>query len=624
MKRVLFINMPFGGLDRPALGISLLKAALQRDGIAADIAYFNHLFADMLGLDMYKRLSNCLETADFDTIPYTALAGDWIFSQAYYGLGRLDADGYVRHVLREYYRVRGANVSRIMKARSLVPPFLERCLGSIRWDEYSLVGLTSTFEQTLASLCLARLIRSRYPHVLIAFGGANCEGCMGEELHRQYPFIDFVSTGEADESFPALVRALRTGRTPDGIKGIIWRRGQKSVNNGPIDPVTNLDDIPYPDFDDYFFSLRAGPLAKKLQPWLQVQASRGCWWGEKNQCAFCGLNGSNLAFRSKSPSRVLAELLFLSERYDIDRIAFVDNIFDGRYFETLLPELARRRNDLHLFCEVKSNLGRHELRALRESGVGYIQVGIESLSTPILRLMGKGTTALQNVALLKWCHSQGIAASWNLLYGLPKEDPSQYAAILEILKRIVHLRPPDAIGAIRLDRFSPNYNEAARHGFLNVRPSRPYRHVYPFESEALSRICYFFEFDYPDHRRPDDYADAVNRFWHEWLGQRHNTVTHARTSRGAARILDARSNRIVDHVALDAVQNAIYEFCDVPRHIKGIHARLCRLFPKRDFQFSRISAFLDYLIEAHLMVREGAMYLSVVPTENSPLSSEWS
>ena len=48
--RVLFICMPFAGIDRPALGISLLKAALARVGIECDIEYFNLLFAEIIGL----------------------------------------------------------------------------------------------------------------------------------------------------------------------------------------------------------------------------------------------------------------------------------------------------------------------------------------------------------------------------------------------------------------------------------------------------------------------------------------------------------------------------------------------------------------------------------------------
>jgi radical SAM superfamily enzyme YgiQ (UPF0313 family) len=104
----------------------------------------------------------------------------------------------------------------------------------------------------MASLCLARLLKERFPHLRIAFGGANCETVMGEELHRQYPFIDFVASGEADRSFPALMCALRAGGSLSNIKGVVRRDNGSSVVAGRAEIVRDMDSVPYPDFDDYF------------------------------------------------------------------------------------------------------------------------------------------------------------------------------------------------------------------------------------------------------------------------------------------------------------------------------------------------------------------------------------
>ena len=65
-----------------------------------------------------------------------------------------------------------------------------------------------------------------------------------------------------------------------------------------------LDQLPIPDYDEFFV------LAKQLgirstQPGVAIEASLGCWWGEKNLCTFCGLNATSLAFTQKSPERVL-------------------------------------------------------------------------------------------------------------------------------------------------------------------------------------------------------------------------------------------------------------------------------------------------------------------------------
>src|SRR5262249_29657454 len=157
--------------------------------------------------------------------------------------------------------------------------------------------------------------------------------------------------------------------------------------------------------------------ALRATMFLSFESARGCWWGEVAHCTFCGLNGATMAFRSKSAPRVLSEVLTLARKYRVLDLHAVDNILDHAYFEDLLPALAASGLDLSVFYEVKSNLKRHQLERLRDAGVDQIQPGIESLSTPILRLMRKGVTAWQNVRLLKWCAELGIDVLWNLLYG---------------------------------------------------------------------------------------------------------------------------------------------------------------------------------------------------------------
>src|SRR5207248_2577495 len=133
-------------------------------------------------------------------------------------------------------------------------------------------------------------------------------------------------------------------------------------------------------------------------------------------------------------------------------------------------------------------------------------------------LMRKGTTAVQNVQLLKWCKELGIKAYWNLIYGFPGEDPADYVRTADVIASIRHLQPPVSIGAIRLDRFSPNFTSATELGISNIRPDRSYGYVYALPEEDLSRLAYYFEHDYVDGRDPETYvseAHAAVRRWHE-------------------------------------------------------------------------------------------------------------
>jgi hypothetical protein len=131
----------------------------------------------------------------------------------------------------------------------------------------------------------------------------------------------------------------------------------------------------------------------------------------------------------------------------MDMLEAVDNILDMHYFDEVLPALEGR--GLHFFYEVKSNLTRRQVEQLARSGVYRIQPGIESMSDHVLKLMRKGTTALRNVQLLKWCREYGVAVDYNILYGFPGETADDYQQMLDLLRSIAFLGGPSATGPVR-------------------------------------------------------------------------------------------------------------------------------------------------------------------------------
>ncbi len=80
----------------------------------------------------------------------------------------------------------------------------------------------------------------------------------------------------------------------------------------------------------------------------------------------------------------------------------------SRYFRTLLPLLAQAHLDLELDYELKTNLSRSQVELLKAAGVRAAQLGIESLATPVLRLMSKEVSAVQNIQTLKWLTASGM------------------------------------------------------------------------------------------------------------------------------------------------------------------------------------------------------------------------
>jgi ribosomal peptide maturation radical SAM protein 1 len=591
--------MPFAALDRPALGLGLLQAALRRDGVDCDTRYLAFGFTDFVGVEDYLWVAS--------ELPYTAFAGDWTFTEDLYG-SRLAADrDYVNGVLRGYWKLGEPEIARIMRVRGYVGPYLEHCMSTVPWDSYDVVGFTSTFEQNLASLALARRVKAAHPDVAIAFGGANWEGEMGRELHRRFPFVDFVCSGEADDSFPSLVRSLAGGGPKlSAIKGIVYRERGRTRATGAAALVRDLDALPYPDFDPFFRDRDASPTAAHVTPVMLVETGRGCWWGAKSHCTFCGLNGGAMGFRSKTAERALAEIDHLHRRYGTDTFSAVDNILDMGYFKSLLPMLAEDGASVTLFYEVKANLTREQVRLLAAAGVTRIQPGLESMSDHVLKLMGKGTTSLQNVQLLKWCREYGVVPEWNLLYGFPDETPEDYAEMARTFDAIWFLDPPSGWGPVRLDRFSPYHGDPAGHGMVGVRPMLPYRHLYPFPDEALMRVAYYFDYDYADGRDPLAYAGPVVDKVRAWIDDGDRGGVWQLERDGDAVLVDDRPPRRRT-VRLRGWAAQAYEACDSIQTVRSLLRR-----PELDGVSPRLlTALLERLVSQRLMLRSGERYLGL-------------
>jgi ribosomal peptide maturation radical SAM protein 1 len=383
-----------------------------------------------------------------------------------------------------------------------------------------------------------------------------------------------------------------------------------------------MDDVPRPNYDEYFARLERMTFRSQISRDITLffESSRGCWWGAKHHCTFCGLNGSAMTFRSKSAPRVLDDILELAARYKTLRFQAVDNIIEMSYFDDLLPALRDQGLDITLFFETKANLRKEQIRLLREAGVHTIQPGIESLSTPILKSMNKGVTGEQNIRLLKWCTELGVTPEWNVITGMPQEDPEEYAKMAELVPSLVHLHPPN-VTILGLDRFSPHHERPEEFGLRTTGPARYYGLVYPIsDRRLLDDLAYQFEYVYNDGRVPETYVAPLRKAlmaWRENYPRTKNSLTYRRGP-GYLLIEDGRSvGRDVDDVryTLEGDEAEIYLACDAGATPEQVAARLAKKGAAARAP-DEIAEFLDQLVGRRLVYREGGRYLSLAVAAN--------
>jgi len=508
---VLLIVPPFAALKYPSLGLHLLQACGRQAGIRVSVFYANLALAAAIGEANYARICDA---------PMGSFVGERFFCRCAYGSPALGRNARKMHEATWVIEGnRDVEFEPESTAERPIPPrelarlekttgrFVNRVAGAIAEHSYRIVGCTTNFEQTSASVALLNRIKRLCPSTVTILGGANCEGEMAEGIASLGAQIDYIFSGEGESSFPKFVRTILAGSRPPAkiIRGELCR---------------DLDGLPTPEYTEFYeqrkhllpeSSLAAGKTE------VLFETSRGCWWGQKHHCTFCGLNGEGMAFRRKSPERVIEELRSLARTYPTRKISMTDNILPQAYFKTLLPRLAAELPGLEIFYEVKANLSLSNLLALKAAGVSWVQPGIEALSSGLLKLMKKGVLARQNLMLLRDARASGVKLSWNLLWGFPGDDLEEYRAIMKIIPLLHHLQPPEGFVHLCIDRFSPYFTRPAEFGIGKVGPFAGYYDFLPKTADT-GRIAYHFTGDYDcgSHRR----LDVICRLWQQVKGWR--------------------------------------------------------------------------------------------------------
>jgi ribosomal peptide maturation radical SAM protein 1 len=476
---IVLIVPPFHWSTRPAIGVHLLQAIARRAGVETQVLYANLSFAGRVGYRTYQTLA---------TVQYGTFLGERLFARAAYGMPALGRDHGTALVsklasLEALYRSTDPHapplsLESLDRLERAVIPWVESLALALAGGP-TVVGCTSSFEQNAASIAILGAIKRHAPDTMTILGGANCEGAMAHGILTMTDAVDHVFSGESEATFEALVQGVKRGQRPDAR--ILEGR-----------PCEALDELPVPDYADYYQQLEAWMPEAMGETQLAFETSRGCWWGEKKHCTFCGLNGQGMASREKSAERAISELTTLLGRHPNRIVTVTDNIMPHSYWKSFVPRLADELPGLQLMYEQKANLTFDQVCALARAGILEIQPGIEALSTGLLKLMDKGTTAAQNLALLRFCESLGVVVHWNLLCGFPADQRSFYDETLELLPLLHHLPPPKVVAPIVLDRFSPYHSFPERYGIRELRPFEGYREILPPQADA-HRVAYHFE-----------------------------------------------------------------------------------------------------------------------------------
>ena len=605
-KRVALVSTPWPLYSRPSIQLGTLKAYLktQFPKLEVHALHFYLKVAEGIGFRTYQAISERTWLAEcvFGALLFPERSKDIkkLFYREARGkphLRKIDFQGLISQV----------------KATS------ERLIDGVKWQHFGLVGVSICLCQLTSSLYYIKSIKQRIPRLPIVVGGSMFSGKATAGLLQAFPEVDFVVNGEGEHPLSLLIRQMRNGDVTgdfSSIPGVVTRRSDTSKSPPAFCQMADLGALPPPDYDDYFGLLRTLDPKRRFFPTLPAEISRGCWWrstkGSSQQagCAFCNLNLQWDGYRSKTVSQVVSEVDHLTSKYKTLSISFTDNLVPLRHSKEIFLQLRRLEKGLRLFAEIRATTPVKLLKAMGAAGMHKVQIGIEALSTRLLKKLNKGTTAIQNLEIMKHCEELGIANISNLILHFPGSDWQDVNETLRTLEFVQPFRP------LRFVHFwlgleSPVWLDPRAFGLKAISNHPNYAVLFPPD------ICRSIQFMIQSYRGDRGFQKKLwqpvkkkVRAWDRVYRQLHCGPSRLPIlSYGDGRdFLIIRERRLkaepLTH-RLEGKSRSIYLFCQKHRSLKRIVAQ----FPK--VGEDRIVPFLRMMEEKRLMFEEKGRYLSL-------------
>jgi radical SAM superfamily enzyme YgiQ (UPF0313 family) len=287
------------------------------------------------------------------------------------------------------------------------------------------VGFTVYTPNLYDAVVVSREVRQALPGVRLVWGGPHTILFPAESMAQ--PEVDYLVTGEAEETFPAFLNAMDSGADFHDIPGIWYRDNGEVKNTGSPAYVKDIDALPFPafkllDFKRYYSAIGTG------LPVGTICSSRGCPYN----CTFCCKPYST--YRSRSVENILAEI----ESYYVEGIReffFFDDLFNAS--AKRVKEIARGMLEKNWTDIVWSFRGRVDavdeemLKLAKKAGCRQILFGVEDASDEGLKAINKKITVEQVRRAMRLCRKFGILTSTNWIIGFPHHKTRQ-----DILKLI--------------------------------------------------------------------------------------------------------------------------------------------------------------------------------------------
>lgn len=317
--------------------------------------------------------------------------------------------------------------------------FVEDKARTIAEKNYIFIGFSVlTGPQTRYSAILSKKIKEYNKTIPIVWGGIHPSLLSRDTLKEQY--VDVVVKGEGERTALELADVFSKGNDIEKIEGIGYKKENNLFFNKERSLIENLDEIALDwsliDVGKCIFEVQG----RKVKGFIYL-TSRGCLYN----CSFCYNKVFNKRrWRTHSIERILQDIKYLKEKFDIETVAFMDDHFfidKKRTFE-ILSELKKIGINCAEFLLRVDEITEDSVEKLANLNVRRLFVGVESGNDRILSLMNKNTTRKMIIEKFKTLSRyKNLAINCAMIIGYPTETMKEIEDTIDLGIKLSNMIP---------------------------------------------------------------------------------------------------------------------------------------------------------------------------------------
>ncbi|KYK32356.1 MAG: hypothetical protein AYK22_07490 [Thermoplasmatales archaeon SG8-52-3] len=357
-------------------------------------------------------------------------------------------------------------------------------------DSADVIGMTIYTNSLNESIDLAHLIKDYNPTIPLLIGGPHCNITPEKSIIDLN--ADICATGDVEVIICAIADVLKGKGNLSSIPGIYYKDKGEIKQTIPMQPIKNLDSLPFPArhlVSKYEYGFFIGEKLTNGRT-TSIITSRGC----PNHCRFCGYNSIRSNYDERSVENVIEEIEdIVSQGYYSIIIADNNFLANKNRAEKIMDKIIEKELKINMWimgARVDS-AERRLFEKMRDAGVSFICFGLESGNQDVLNVYDKKTTLNQITEAIRLSKEMGFFTSGNFIIGATIETKKHIENTIKFAKSL-----PLDVAHFLILRYvygSPLWNKAVEEGMIKQDEysviADSMRNLGLFTKEELKNYC---------------------------------------------------------------------------------------------------------------------------------------